>query len=195
MNVLTKYPAKSVGKTLFLLICATLAALLSACATTKPPQPVAAPPQVLATPQQVTAEPAGKLGRTVRWGGRVIGVNVEQEATVIEILALPLDSEGRPKESDSQGGRFLARNPGFLEPEVYRPGREITVSGTLTTIVTQPVGKQSYSYPVVEVSGLHLWPEREERPVYIYDSWGSWGPYYRPYYGPRFGIGVGGGWD
>lgn len=167
-----------------LVLPALLVFALAACAQ-KLPDSVAITPQVDATPLQVAAEPSGKLGRTVLWGGQIIGVTVEEDSTLLEVLEQPLDSSGEPLDTDQPGGRFLARHKGFLEPEIYKPGRLVTVSGSIATIVTQPVGKRNYSYPVVEATGLHLWKERKEAPVYFYD------PYYDPYHGgPSLGIGV-----
>lgn len=52
----------------------------------------------------------------VRWGGEIISVENGADSTLIEILANPLKSYGRPKPDHAYQGRFMARIAGFLDP-------------------------------------------------------------------------------
>jgi len=143
------------------------------------------------------------FGSEVRWGGRLARVDLRDDETCLEIVSLPLDRRARPTRSDVSDGRFLACSPGFYDPAIYTPRREVTVVGTVVDLERGTVGKRGYTFPKVAAAAIYLWPEpRSRRPVY-YGPWiGYWGPYhyypfyYGPYwYGPyghyRYGHGYG----
>ncbi|WP_144446140.1 Slp family lipoprotein [Halorhodospira halophila] len=185
-------------RVLFLVV---MAWLLAGCASTVP-DPVRSPPDETPSLAQVRDDPGGHDGESVRWGGEIVEVRNEADATWLEIVERPLRSGGQPRDADRSEGRFLARVEGFLEPTLYAPGREFTVAGTLDGTVKGAIGEYGYTYPVVEVAAHHLWQERAEprqvapRPYYDpwYDPWcdhrwyrhpGSpyyYGPYRRPYW-------------
>lgn len=47
--------------------------------------------------------------------------------TVMKVRQTELDIEKRPQTLDRSAGRFLVKSAGFLDPEIYKEGREITV--------------------------------------------------------------------
>ena len=53
----------------------------------------------------------------------------------------------------------MAVSPGFLDPEIYPAGTRITVAGPLDGVYTEPLEDIDYTYPVVEIQQIHLWPE------------------------------------
>ncbi len=113
----------------------------------------------------------------VLWGGTIISAKPGEDSTQLEILAYPLDRGQQPRTDRSSQGRFLAIADGYLEPEDYSAGRQITISGPLQTSRTATIGEAEYRYPVVTAEDLHLWPrqttpQRQEPSV-------------------RFGIGIG----
>lgn len=115
----------------------------------------------------------------VRWGGSIISVRNQAQETLIEVLSRELSSDGKPIEDSKSRGRFMARIPGFLEPEEYPKDRLITVTGKVLKVVEEPVGSYPYPYPVVDVEVYHLWPEVKSYPSrYHYD------PFYDPYFYP-----------
>jgi outer membrane lipoprotein len=57
---------------------------------------------------QVQKKPDLFKEKTVMWGGRILRGTNKKEGTLFEILALPLDKKGRPKQVDESFGRFLA---------------------------------------------------------------------------------------
>lgn len=159
---------------------ATLAAALGACATV----PSSLQGRFAATtPRDALAH---MDAQPVRWGGRIIKVMPKAESTCFEIMALPLDSQARPKrEQDDSAGRFIACHAGFFDPELYSHRRDLTVVGRVTGSEVKKVGAFQYTYPLVEASAIHLWPKR---PLYVsvpyYDPWltgpgalpmGNWG--------------------
>ncbi len=88
----------------------------------------------------------------------VSSTNLEN-STRLEVLAYPLDSSQRPDTSANPTGRFLALKQGYLETVDYSPGKRVTVKGTLTRAREGHIGEAEYTYPVVAVDQLYLWPE------------------------------------
>jgi len=140
-------------------------------------------------PQQAAAQQAP--GETVRWGGRIVDVHTEKLFTCFEVVGAPLDSSGRPREVDDSNGRFLACRDGFYEPEVFKNGRELTVSGKIDGYETRKVGDYDYRYPRVAADVVYLWPERSEYDDHYHGYPWSWGMGWGWYGGP---WGWGGPW-
>ena len=163
----------------------TAALWLAACATGVP-APIREAPPDQPQPDEVRAEVSRFEGSTVRWGGVIASVSNRAEDTLIEMVSRPLGSSGRPRETDFTDGRFLARVPGFLDPAVYAPGREMTVSGTVAGLESRPVGEYPYPYVRVDVALHHLWTVREPvrdpyRSPWWYDPWYPYHPAYGPW--------------
>lgn len=167
------------------------AALLSACSTV---------PETVGFEQQNTSfvrvaqAPEAFVGNQVRWGGVVARVENLEQDTLVEIVNLPLDSRARPLGNANTAGRFIARVQGFLDPMIYKQGKEITVVGILNDPMPGQIGQHRVDFPVVDSTGHHLW---EKRPARVYVStYSTWDPFwfgsigYRwryPYYGyPRY---------
>jgi outer membrane lipoprotein len=143
------------------------------------------PPRLVGTFPPTTvaqAQAADHVGERVRWGGEIVVTRPREQDTCVEIVGLPLDRQMRPRRTDESAGRFLACAPGFYDPAVYAPRREVTVVGTLAPTEVHRVGEREYEFPVVNAEVIHLWPERTERNVtyypYPFDAWGYY-PYYR----------------
>jgi outer membrane lipoprotein len=169
------------------LVLLPLMLLLSACGAKLPPELSADPPQAPAL-EQVRSNPEEHRGRQVRWGGIILATENHDNSSWISIVALELDGNGRPYDSDNSLGRFVAVVDSFVEPLTYSRDRLITVSGTLDGIKTQTVGDFRYDYPVVKVDAQHLWPKRSAPPInpYVYPQPYYWPyrPWYHPLYGP-----------
>lgn len=154
---------------LFIAVAGALA--IGGCATI--PQPLAGN----YAPVSLDAARSGTAGATqVRWGGEIIRTEPLEQQTCFFVLAEPLDSQARPRKSEDSLGRFVACKDGFYDPEVFRKGREITVTGTLAGTMQHKVGTYDYTYAKVAASNVYLWPKR---PVYVErpfnDGWGPWG--------------------
>jgi outer membrane lipoprotein len=130
---------------------------------------------------QVHTQPNKFLSQQVRWGGKILNIENRQNTSRLTIVAFPLNSYGRPKNSDQSHGRFIAVVDKFLEPELYSKDREVTVTGILQKSETLKVGEFSYSHPVVQVNSHHLWVIKQTTsPNYMNHWWhDSW---YNPYY-------------
>lgn len=99
-----------------------------------------------------------------RWGGEVAQVRNLTEGSEIEVVQFALGSSGRPLKSDNSAGRFRIRVPGFIDPAIYAPGRQVTALGNFSGIEQGKVGEQSYAFPILEAQSVHLWPVIEETP-------------------------------
>ena len=140
-------------------------------------------PEVDNTPsmQEVMENPDAFYGSQVRWAGIIIDAKTFKDHTIVEVLQRPADYKGRPKAVDTSGGRFLAHYQGFLDPAVYSGGREITITGNIKGKKTAAIGEYSYTYPVVLVAKIHLWPVEPDReynyyyyPSYYHNRWQYW---------------------
>jgi outer membrane lipoprotein len=116
------------------------------------------------------------VGTVIRWGGVILAAQPDEAQTCFEVLSRPLASSMRPQKSDQTLGRFIACRAGFLDPEVFARGREVTLTGTLTALDQRKVGDYDYRYPIVSAKFITMWPERIEVIVPDYD------PFYRPWY-------------
>lgn len=166
---------KTTGAVVFLLV------LLSGC--------VAIPPELnlhLTDPPpglgQVQAAPDQYRGQVVRWGGTIIGIENTRDSSVVEVVARPLQATTRPDERGISPGRFVIVTSNFLDPEVFKAGGVITVTGTLDGIRAKKVGEYDYRYPVLRAQGYHLWSplaehSRSSDPYWGYPWMYPWGPY------------------
>lgn len=152
----------------YIALCA-VAALMAGCA---PPFPREAMDKIdrRLTFRELAAAPDAHKGVWVLLGGAIISVKNTQEGTLLEILQKPVDSDGRPLDTDASEGRFLAVTDQYLDAAVYQPGRSIGVIGEVTGRQAMPLDEIMYTYPLLRVRALHLW---------------------KPYSGPRFFFGIG----
>lgn len=135
---------------------------------------------------EVFKNPETYKGKFVIWGGEIIEtMNQKDKTSLIEVLQKPLDWVEEPKSTEASGGRFLILVEGFVDPQIYRKGREITVAGEIIGEKTQLLGQMEYHYPLLLSKQLYLWREYHyypyPPPYYPYY------PYYRRwYYGPGY---------
>ncbi|MBU4427106.1 MAG: Slp family lipoprotein [Desulfobacterales bacterium] len=124
---------------------------------------------------ELLSDPNTHRGRNVILGGYILEVKNESDGSRLTILQAPLDFQNRPHSRDKSKGRFLARTDKFIDPEIYKKERKLTVGGIVAGVSAQPLGDRIYRYPVIEVEELYLWAE-ETRQDWPYD------PYYDPYW-------------
>lgn len=147
--------------------------------------------------KEILKDPDKYIDKTVLWGGKIIKVKNNKDISVIEVLQMPVDSDGRPSGEEDSQGRFLADIKLYIDPEVYKKDRQISVVGKINGKREQLIdnGEMEYSYPVVAVDNLYLWPKEIYNPApayYYYPPWGWWGSYYwnwGRYWGPGWGFG------
>lgn len=115
------------------------------------------------TPASAVADIAAARGQTVRWGGVIISSTNLKDDTQLEVLAYPLDDDGRPRGDAAPLGRFLAIRRGYLETLDYAPGRAVTLTGQVQETRENKVGDASYKYPVLAVDQARLWSDERRR--------------------------------
>ena len=157
--------------------------LLAACAPRIPPTLQGTFPELTVA----QAQTQNISGERVRWGGEIASTTPQNDQTCVEVVSKPLDRRTRPALSDESSGRFISCEPGFEDPTIYAPGREVTVVGTLDGTSRAKVGDFDYTFPKVRAETIYLWPKRTPRDVgYPYGYYG---------YGyPGWGWGAGWGW-
>jgi outer membrane lipoprotein len=164
--------------------------LLSACASAPTFNTAGVDPYL--SPQGVLASPQTANGKSVQWGGTILGTTNQEDYTRIEVLAYPLDSKAKPKTDGNALGRFFLEHSGFLDPATYKQGRRISAVGTVTGTRNSMVGEASYDHPVIDARQIYLWPEDRGYggsgvTFGIGGGSGGWGS------GTSWGIGVGTG--
>lgn len=156
------------------LIAVAMALALGACASA--PKPLQGQFSTLLPDEAAKREATGEL---VRWGGHIVSVETRSQSSCFEIVAAPLGSGGRPRNVDRSEGRFIACRAGFYEPEVFKPGREVTISGRIEAFETRKVGAYDYHYPLVAADVVYLWPEQRDvdvivEPAFFHGWYGGW---------------------
>lgn len=157
-----------------------LALTLAGCATPVP-EPISTPPPTDVAVARARENPGAYIGQRVRWGGTIATAKNGAAHTELEIVARELQTSGRPRQVDSTAGRFIARVQGFLDPAVYRDGRQVTVVGALIEETVGRIGDHVYRYPVVQADTVHLWEpvvEQTDRPPYYYDPFYDYDPFW-----------------
>lgn len=172
------------GKTMKILLL-IMSLLLAGCAT-RIPQELQAPNLSRAT-VAAARQHLVPSGIHVRWGGVIASVTNRPHSTWIQLISRPLRHNGRPRRGIRSDGRFLAKVPGFLDPDVYRIGRKMTVIGIFTGLQVETIGRFPYKMPVVNVLSSYLWRPRPVMNYYYSDPWPVWGWGFGPY--PGWGWG------
>ena len=128
-------------------------------------------------------------GARVLWGGKIVSTNYREKGTLIEMIQIPLDMFDNPVDSiSSSKGRFLISSEWFLDSEVYKKGKELTVAGIIKGVEVKKIGEFKYAFPVIEPIEIKLWEAAKNQPAYyndpfIYDPF-FYDPYFDPYFLP-----------
>jgi outer membrane lipoprotein len=132
-------------------------------------------------PFKTLVQNAGEYtGQTVILGGYIIGTENKPEETLITVLQTPLSTMDYPYYKDKSEGRFIVRHQGFLDPEVYRRDRRITVAGTIAGLQTEQIGSCPYTCLTIDSREVYLWSD-EDRDYYYDDPFLWYGdPFYHP---------------
>jgi len=118
------------------------------------------------------------IGKTVRWGGKIIKVNNDENFSTVQVLQYPLNSFGTPKITETSQGRFFSQSKKFLDPEIYEEGELVTFVGTVQSVETIQVDKKTLLLPVINIQDSHVWPERYKGTSHYYVDHHHGGRYY-----------------
>jgi len=172
-------------------ICVVMGLLLAGLAACAPvSQEIRREAEASAPFSEIRKNPEKFKGAVVLWGGVIIETVNRQDSTSVRVMQTALDFQGRPTDLDRSEGRFIVVVDRFLDPDIFKKGRELTVGGEIAGSETHPIGEIRYVYPVVRASELKLWEQRIPYPPYYYDPWywgppypwRPWGPWGRPYW-------------
>ncbi len=118
------------------------------------------------SPEVLFYAPDAHEGKTVILGGVIIGVKNTSGGASLDALEKPLDSRGRPRDTDVSRGRFVVYHPRHLDPAIYAPGREITVVGKV--LGSEPRQLDEVQYPYLMLLSrklfLHLTTSKKRAP-------------------------------
>ncbi len=108
------------------------------------------------SPEVLFSAPNAHEGKTVVLGGVIIGVKNTDGGASLDVLEKPLDSRGRPRDTDISRGRFVVQHPRRLDPVIYTPGREITVAGKVLGSEPRQLDEIQYPYLMILSRELYL---------------------------------------
>jgi outer membrane lipoprotein len=130
-------------------------------------------------------------GRMVLLAGVIVKTTNTPTGATLEIYQTEMDWEYRPIHVDVSKGRFLVEYGDFLDPEIYKQQRQVTIAGKVIGVKLLKLGEMDYPYPLIRAEAIHLWKKIKPLP---YDPnpwypmgapwgpWGMWGPWYSPYW-------------
>lgn len=118
--------------------------------------------------------------KAVRWGGTIARIeNLPEQITLLEVVSRPLHRNGRPVHNDKTSGRFVTLIQEFLDPEIVKAGRDITVIGALVTRQSGQIGQTDYVFPVVEAESYTYWKKQLAKAPQHFPHWNTYPGYYR----------------
>ncbi|MFW7523011.1 Slp family lipoprotein [Vibrio ostreicida] len=141
--------------------------LLSAC-TTLPDNLVSSDPHLLT--DYTRWDPDASGGQDLRLGGVIASVTNLETVTRIEVVNLPINSDGKPDINREPSGRFVGYIDGFIDPVSATQGRLVTFLGNNHGVEHAKVGEYDYRFPVMDIKSYHLW--RIEEQVIFHDDFG-----------------------
>ena len=138
------------------------------------------------TLRMVQEHPENYIGKKVLWGGTILSTENKEQASEIEVLQSELAYDKSPADGGSEG-RFIVESKKFLDSNVYKTNKRLTVAGTVKGTEVRKIGKMDYTYPVIVPFEMRLFEPPSEQPKY--PEYGPMYPYpYGPYgpYGPWY---------
>lgn len=155
--------------------------ILQACSNLPPA--IQDPPAFDLSYQEALNNSAKHKNAPVRWGGTIVEIENEPGYSALQVLLYPLGSYGRPDLDEANQGRFVVKNPEFLDPAVYKKDTVITVAGILEGVAERKIGNRTLILPLVLATHIHLWQEVDYYPYYGGYGGFGYGPGYYPYGG------------
>lgn len=149
------------------LVLSTLVFLLSACTPVISPQLMDQVDREVSY-RSLASRPDEFKGKIVLLGGTIVQTVPKPRETEIEVVQKQTSSNGEPHLTDRSEGRYLVRVDRFLDPAIYRSGRDITVAGEVQGSEVRRLGEIDYRYPVILASELYLWKRSAAPSAYPY---------------------------
>jgi outer membrane lipoprotein len=109
------------------------------------------------TPKNALQVDEQARGHQVLWGGTILSSKNFTDHTRLEVLAYPVDKEGRIDTDAEPLGRFYALHSGYLETAEYSKDRWVSLTGNYMGLENGKVGNADYVFPVVNINQTYLW--------------------------------------
>ena len=119
------------------------------------------------TEEMLFKDPEAYKGKTVILGGIIIKTRNSDKGTYIEVLQTPLDSRGRPRDSDYSYGRFIFFYEEYLDAAIFSKGKAVTIGGKVVGKTIRPLGDIDYTYPLIYAREVHIFGPKSTIPVYF----------------------------
>jgi len=138
------------------------------------------------TLRMVQEHPENYIGKKVLWGGTILSTENKENVSEVEVLQSELAFDKTPADGESEG-RFIVSSKKFLDSNVYKASKRLTVAGTVKGTEVRKIGKMDYTYPVIVPFEMRLLdPVSEQKypdyysPLYPYPypPHGPYGPWY-----------------
>lgn len=131
---------------------------------------------------ELNKNPDQYVGNSIMLGGVIVGTENKNNGTILEIYETKLDSSGEPINIDTSKGRFLAMDTNFLDSQIYRSGRKVTIVGMVKGVELRKIGEVDYRYPYLEIKDIYLWKNVRAN-TYPRYYWNYYDPWWYPWYG------------
>jgi outer membrane lipoprotein len=119
------------------------------------------------TAEMLFKNPEAYEGKTVILGGIVVSTRNTDKGTYVEVLQTPLDSRGRPKNTDYSYGRFIFFYEEYLDAAIFSKGKTVTIGGKVFGKTIRPLGDIDYTYPLIYAREVHIIGPKSKSPVFF----------------------------
>ncbi len=107
-------------------------------------------------------DPYGIEGETVLFGGKIMTLSSYAGESTMEVQHFPLDPKLVPDTAGKSEGLIIVRFKTFLQKDIYRPGRLMTIIGRVKgTETKKKFAPRDLVFPVVEAIEYQLRPPSE----------------------------------
>lgn len=111
-----------------------------------------------ATFAKLSESPDAYRGHIVMITGMVLNLEILPKFTRVELLQLPLDSDGVPvTDLNASQGRFLANCHGIIDPQKIPSGTRMSVIGEMQG--TSRIKGSNYPYITLVTKAIHVYPK------------------------------------
>lgn len=137
---------------------------------------------------QVQSQEEPPSNQEVRWGGEVVSIENNNNASIIQMVQYPLNHYGKPITNKPSEGRFLAQTTEFIDPVVYKQGTLLTFIGILTGKAVRKIDQKELNMPILDVSNIYHWQNYQtiqQDPFYdpfFYNGFYPYRGYYNTYW-------------
>ncbi|QSR88429.1 Slp family lipoprotein [Methylacidiphilum caldifontis] len=134
---------------------------------------------------ELLAKPQKYKGQEVWLGGTVAALNKKGQKTLMEVIELPLDDNGRPQIDYPSGGKFIAEVSQQIDPDLFTIGTPLTMIGNVMGKAPGLLPEGGILLPLIRVKRIMPWKEKMsygknssnwfDQPEGNLHAWG-WGP-------------------